>query len=230
MLIHRHALRRDRRIPTTGFPKLSVSGCPRSGDGRTFVCWSVGFYLAFMPLYVMGIGRRGPRRSQELVRLRRSAALDDRGRNRRPPSADGPRLHLHPALCQHQGASSQRGSLSAILGMPADLNGQCRRRRRSIISLCCRMSAGAMHSTGGRNMMASLQAGRSLPRHRGSEEQYVRCSRRPGNVRVLPSALVWHIWWLSRSWGFAVALGTAIVAQLPARRAQDHHCGGSRSA
>ena len=44
----------------TGFPRRSASGCTKGSGKAAFWCWIVGFYVAFMPLYVLGLHGHDP--------------------------------------------------------------------------------------------------------------------------------------------------------------------------
>ncbi len=114
--------------------------------GRISVaCWVVGFYLAFMPLYVLGAAGMA-RRTQEVFDP--ASAPGCWSPCRRLRSVRGTRHLVPAALRQHPRPRGQPRDRWAIRGMRGAWNGRSRRRRRSGTSRPSRMSAAVMPSTG----------------------------------------------------------------------------------
>ncbi len=76
----RRRVRRAWRATITGSPRRSASGSTNAGAPAAFWCWLVGFYLAFMPLYVLGL--MGMTRRMQHYDDLALAAVADRRRTR----------------------------------------------------------------------------------------------------------------------------------------------------
>ena len=103
------------------FPKAFGFTLNERWGVRAFWFWLIGFYLAFMPLYVLGF--MGMPRRHRALQHRRLAALPDRGRAGR---LDDPGRHRLPggAVHRQRPASASRRSISAAIhGTAARWNG-----------------------------------------------------------------------------------------------------------
>ncbi len=176
--------------------------------GRISVaCWVGGFYLAFMPLYVLGAAGMA-RRTQEMFdpafRPWLLIALLRRLPARWPAS---------PACsCSSMSASASArptACRSAIRGTHAAWNGPSPRHRRSGTSQPSPMSAAATPSTG-----ASATAAPTSP---PTTTATSRCRRKSacGVIIGLAAAacsfgLIWRIWWMAALF-LAVAVVTVIA-------------------
>ena len=195
---------------TYWFPKAFGFRLDERLGQAAFWCWIIGFYLAFMPLYVLGfLGMT--RRMQHydvpewhpwtLVAAARRGG--DHGRH-------------HPAdraACGQHSKSRCAGSTGpAIPGTGGRLNGPRPRRRRPSISRFCRMCPARMRIGISSNGRASRPATAKQPRYdavempRNSPTGFI-CAF---FATIMGFALIWHIWWLVAA-GAVGAFATFVV-------------------
>ena len=159
----------------------------------SFWCWVSGFWVAFMPLYIlglMGVTRRmrvfDDPSPADLVPDRRPRRVPDRHRHRRLPDPDR-RLDLAAgrAARHHRRplgrADARVGDLLAAAGLQLRLHPD-RARHRCLVG----------HEDAAATCARSRASGRST------------CRRTPGRACIIAGfatvcalALVWYIWWLA---------------------------------
>ena len=117
------------------FPKAFGFTLHEGWGKASFWCWFVGFYLAFMPLYMLGLMGMTRRLQHIADPDMAAAAAGCRTRRcrhrRRHPVPD------RAALCQHPHAGKPARSRPATRGTGGPWSGRPRRRRRPIISRSC---------------------------------------------------------------------------------------------
>ncbi len=122
---------------TYWFPKAFGFTLHEGWGKAAFWFWIVGFYVAFMPLYVLGLMGMTRRMQHYDDPAWRPLAAICRRRLRHHPR--GHRLPDRAARRQHPPPRDLRDR-PAIPGTAARWNGRPRRRRRSSTSPCCRKS------------------------------------------------------------------------------------------
>ena len=176
------------------FPKAFGFRLNEKWGRIAFGCWVVGFYLAFMPLYVLGAAGMA-RRTQELFEPAFRPWLYIAGA-RRAGAARRAHVAVHSAVGQRPASATPTASSPAIRGTDAGSSGRSRRRRPNTISPSSPASTGAIPST-----TPSVQAIRT---HRppATEDIELPKNSMAGPMIGLAGAaaafgLVWHIWWLA---------------------------------
>ena len=182
---------------TYWFPKAFGFKLDERLGKAIFWCWFIGFYLAFMPLYALGL-MGATRRMQHYPDAHWQplmlVALCGRG-----PDPHRHRPDRGPARRQHPHARAAVAISPAIPGTGARSNGRRRRRRRPGISPFCRLSR------------ARTPIGRPSNKDRQPASPLLRTSYVPLHVPrsnptgvflaffavMLGFALIWHIWWMA---------------------------------
>ncbi len=127
---------------TYWFPKAFGFTLDERLGKAAFWCWFVGFYLAFMPLYALGL--MGATRRMQHYADDRLAAADAGGLARRGRHPRRHRPHDRAARRQHPHPRPAPSTSPAIPGTGARSNGRPPRRRRPGTSRCCRRSRATM--------------------------------------------------------------------------------------
>ena len=182
---------------TYWFPKAFGFRLHEGLGKAAFWFWIVGFYVAFMPLYVAG--PHGHDAPHAALRRRGLASLAaDRGRRR---GADPDRHHPadRAARRQHPQARASCATRPAIPGTAVRWNGRRPRRRRPSTSPCCPHVEGEDAYWG--DEATRPPAGE--PRRRAATMRTSRCRATAPTGFVcaffatfMGFALIWHIWWL----------------------------------
>ena len=169
------------------FPKVFGFRLDERWGKASFWCWFVGFYLAFMPLYAVGL--MGMTRRLQHYDNRGLAAVADGGGARCRGDPGRRRLPGHPARRLGPRPPAAAGRDGQSLGEAARWNGSRRRRRRPGTLPSCHRSAALL---GGR-------------RARGTQDY--KAIEMPNNspigfitaffAVVTGFALIWHIWWMA---------------------------------
>ena len=172
------------------------------GAPRAFWCWMIGFYLAFMPLYVLGFMGM-PRRMEHyndpswqpwLVAAVVGAVLIA-ARHRLPASSS--------SVVSIRDRREHAPTSPAIRGTAARSNGRPPRRRRAY-------NFAVLPEVRDREPLARHEGARRRLRSGRAPTRTSRCRRTPlvgvvlgGLAFVLGFGMVWHIWWLAdrlRAW------------------------------
>ncbi len=181
---------------TYWFPKAFGFRLHEGLGKAAFWCWLIGFYVAFMPLYVLGLMGMTRRMQHYDVAGLASLAADRGSRRGRHPGRDRPADRA--ARRQHSPTRGSFATRPAIPGTGAPWNGRHRRRHRPSTSRCCPQIEGEDAYWGMKQ--------RALQQARLSDEPAYADIEMPRNsptgficaffATFMGFALIWHIWWM----------------------------------
>ena len=181
------------------FPKAFGFKLDERWGQASFWCWLIGFYLAFMPLYVLGLMGMTRRMQhyddlawQPWLVVAAVGAVIILARHRLPGRA-ARRVDPQPrAAPRRDGRSLERPHAGMV---------DRRRRRRRGISRSCPMSPGSTRS-GTANKACARNSRRARAGARITSRSKCRRTAPTGFVTaffavVIGFAMIWHIWWMA---------------------------------